>query len=85
MLDDLTGLLIPLGGMLMVVVLRYMKYKQNTAGQLNAQEVSALEHMGEVAQRLERRVATLERILDTEVPTWRDNPVNFYQQASNER
>ncbi len=84
-MDDLTGLLIPLGAMLMVVALRYMKYKQSTAGQMSTQEVSALEQMGEIAQRLERRVATLERILDAEVPSWRDNPANFYQQASNER
>jgi len=69
----------------MVVALRYMKYRQHTAGQMSTQDVSALEQMGDLAQRLERRVATLERILDNEAPSWRDNPANFYQQASNER
>lgn len=85
MLDNLTGLVIPLAGILMVVALRYMKYKQNTAGQLNAQEQAALERMAEIAQRLEKRVMTLERILDSEVPSWRNDPANFYEQAANGR
>jgi phage shock protein B len=83
MIEDLAGVLMI--GVFAMVALRYLKFKSQTAGQMNAQEVSALEQMAETAQRLERRVATLERILDSEVPAWRDNPASFYQQASNER
>jgi phage shock protein B len=85
MLNNLAGLLIPLAGICMVVALRYLKYKQNAAGQLGVQEQAALDRMGDIAQRLEKRVITLERILDNEVPSWRSDPANFYQQASNER
>jgi len=77
MFDDLTEVLIVFAGIAGLVALRYLKFKSQTAGQMSAQEVSALEHMAETAQRLERRVTTLERILDSEVPAWRDDPANL--------
>lgn len=85
MFDDLTGVLIVTVCVFGTVALRYLKFKSQNAGQMSAREVSALEQMAETAQRLERRVLTLERILDSEVPAWRDNPANFYQRAANGR
>ncbi len=73
MLDDLTTLLIVLIGMAGVVALRYLKLKSQTAGQMSTQEVAAVEQIAELAQRLEQRVATLERVLDAEVPNWRQS------------
>lgn len=82
--DDLTLVLIVFAGMFGLVALRYLKLKAKTAGQFSPKEASAYEKMAETAQLLERRVATLERILDHETPSWRDNPANFHE-VSNER
>jgi phage shock protein B len=40
---------------------------------LNANDSALLDQMAGTAQRLEQRVATLERILDSEIPAWRSN------------
>jgi phage shock protein B len=85
MVDDLTTVLIVFAGVFGLIALRYLKLKAKTAGRFSAEEASAYEKMAETAQLLERRVATLERILDHETPAWRDNPVNFRQEAGNER
>jgi phage shock protein B len=77
-LTNLLGLIVILGGL---VCLRYLKLRMKTGGQLNAEETAAMERMAQTAQRLEQRVATLEQILDTEVPNWRGNPANIYRQA----
>jgi phage shock protein B len=39
---------------------------------LSDEERAALEDLGRAAERLEARVATLERILDADDPKWRD-------------
>jgi phage shock protein B len=85
MIDDLTSVLIVFAGVFMIVALRYLKLKTQTAGQMSVEEAAALERFSATAQRLERRVATLERILDAESPSWRDNPANFQQEVSHER
>ena len=79
--DNLTNLLGIIVIVLGVLGLRYLKLRARTAGQMSAQDVAAMERMGQIAQRLEQRVATLEQILDTEVPAWRSRPENFYRQA----
>ncbi len=55
--------------------------KGRAARQLNAQDAAAFEQLSQTAARMEQRIATLERILDAEVPAWRSNPANFYRQA----
>jgi phage shock protein B len=47
--------------------------KGRTARQLNAQDAAAFEQLAQTAARMESRMATLERILDSEVPGWRNN------------
>jgi phage shock protein B len=69
--DDVMVVLIvaiSIGG---AIVLRWLKLRARQGGQLNAQQVAALNEMGAVAGRLEQRVAMLERILDAEIPAWR--------------
>jgi phage shock protein B len=82
MFDDLTAVLIVFAGVFMIITLRYLKLKSQTAGRLSAEDATAYEQMAQMAARLETRVATLERILDSEVPAWRDNQSGFYRQAS---
>lgn len=82
MFDDLTSVLIVFAGVFMIIALRYLKLKSQTTGQMTAADATAYEQMAQMAARLETRVATLERILDSEVPAWRDNPSGFYRQAS---
>jgi len=79
--DNLTTLLIVIAGILGVLGLRYLKLRARTAGQMSAADAAAVERMGQIAQRLEQRVATLEQILDAEVPAWRSRPENFYRRA----
>ncbi len=85
MFDDLTAVLIVFICVWGVVALRWMKVKSQTSGQLGVQEADALAQMAASAQRLEQRVATLERILDGELPAWRNTHAQTYNLASNER
>jgi phage shock protein B len=79
--DNVTTLLGLIACIMGVICLRYLKLRSRNAGALTAQERQALEQMSQTAQRLEQRVATLEQILDSEVPSWRSNPANFTRQA----
>lgn len=47
--------------------------KMRSGKRLNANDAVILEQMAGTAQRLEQRVAILERILDSEIPAWRSN------------
>jgi phage shock protein B len=85
MFDDLTEVLIVLICVWGVVALRWMKVKSQTSGKLGAREVETLAQVAATAQRLEQRVVSLERILDGELPSWRDRHAQPYNLASNER
>jgi len=54
------------------ITLHY-KYKSRVANSLNGTETAMLAQISATAQRMEQRVATLERILDSEIPSWRGN------------
>jgi phage shock protein B len=72
--DNLTGIIIALGCTLGPIwLVMHYKYKNRMAGGLTSNDAAMLEQITAVAQRLEQRVATLERILDAEVPAWRGN------------
>jgi phage shock protein B len=45
--------------------------KMRGSRQLNAQDASAFEALSQTAARMESRILQLERILDAEVPGWR--------------
>jgi len=54
------------------IVFHYLG-KARSGRRLNADDAALLDQMSATAQRLEQRVAVLERILDTETPAWRGN------------
>jgi len=61
--------------LLTVVVPRWISLhyeaKRRAERSLDADDQRALVELGEVADRMERRIQSLERILDAEVPNWR--------------
>jgi phage shock protein B len=79
--DNVTALLIVALSFLFVICLRYLKFRTQNGSRLNQQDVQAVEQMAQIAQRLEQRVVTLERILDAEVPSWRSRPETAFRQA----
>jgi phage shock protein B len=74
MSDNLTAVLIVLIVILGPIWVTFHYVNKGRAGRsLNAADAALLDQMTATAQRLEQRVATLERILDTETPAWRGN------------
>jgi phage shock protein B len=74
MSDNLTALL---GCFIVICVpvwlgLHYTS-KARTTRHLNAQDAEAFENLSQTAARMEQRMIKLERILDAEVPNWRQN------------
>jgi phage shock protein B len=70
--DNLTVVLIVLISVLGPIwIVFHYRAKARTGLTLSANEAAMVENLGQTAKRLEQRVATLERILDTEVPAWR--------------
>jgi phage shock protein B len=69
--DNSTAGFIVLVVMVGVVILRFLKLLMQRKPGPGPQDFAAMEQMGQIAARLEQRVATLERILDAEVPSWR--------------
>ncbi|MDX2225265.1 MAG: envelope stress response membrane protein PspB [Rhodospirillaceae bacterium] len=55
-----------------VWVSRHYKWRRHRGAELSDEDRAALEDLGRVAERLDARVATLERILDADDPKWRD-------------
>jgi phage shock protein B len=70
--DNITAVLIVLISVLGPIwLVMHYRYKNRSFGRMNAGDAAQLEQIAAVAQRLEARVATLERILDAEAPAWR--------------
>ena len=51
----------------------YFKHKERMMDHMSGDQVAELEGMSKVADMLDQRVNVLERILDDEVPNWREN------------
>jgi len=70
------GLLIPLAPFIMVLgivwVCAHYKYLNKTAGTITEDQAMELTQMSKIADILDQRVAVLERILDDEIPNWRE-------------
>ncbi len=75
MSDNLTAVLI-VAMCVMGPIWLTMRYrmKARTGAGLNAADSARLEQALAMAQKMEQRVVTLERILDAEAPSWRANP-----------
>jgi phage shock protein B len=84
--DNLTAVLICLGSVLGPIwLVMHYKYKFRNSGQLSAKDAALVEQIAATAQRMEQRVATLERILDAEIPAWRASPLppdGFYNRQA---
>ena len=68
--------LIPLAPFLMVFgivwVSVHYKHVSKTAGTITEDQAMELTQMSKIADILDQRVAVLERILDDEIPDWRE-------------
>jgi len=68
--------LIPLAPFLMVFgivwVSVHYKHVNKTAGTITEDQAMELTQMSKIADILDQRVAVLERILDDEIPNWRE-------------
>ncbi len=51
----------------------HYRHKEKMMGHMSADQIAELERMSKLADILDQRVNVLERILDDEVPNWREN------------
>jgi phage shock protein B len=51
----------------------HYKHKERMMNHMSSDQVAELEQMSRVADILDQRVNVLERILDDEIPNWREN------------
>ena len=76
-MEDIIALLIPIiaiaGGLGLGALGMHHKHKEKMMGQMSADQIAELDQMSKIADILDRRVNVLERILDDEVPNWREN------------
>jgi phage shock protein B len=71
----ISRILVPLGAFFMVVMIVWIRshYRAQrfTAHSLAEEDAKALADLTQIAERLDRRIDALEKVLDTEVPGWR--------------
>ncbi len=77
-MEEFIGLVAVVMGIGFVPVIVWLnlhyKHKSRSMGQMSGDQMAELEQMSKIADILDQRVNVLERILDDEVPNWRDNP-----------
>ena len=69
LLIPLAAILLPLG---IVWVCLHYRYLNKAAGTITDDQATELTQMSKIADILDQRVAVLERILDDEIPDWRE-------------
>ena len=69
LLIPLAAILLPLG---IVWVCLHYRHLNKTAGTITDDQATELTQMSKIADILDQRVAVLERILDDEIPDWRE-------------
>jgi len=76
-MDDIIGLVAVVMGIgfvpLIIWLKLHYKHKERSMGHMSEDQMAELEQMSKIADILDQRVNVLERILDDEVPTWREN------------
>jgi len=74
--EEIIAVFIPIIAIVMGIGLAmmktYFKHKERMMGQMTEGQMAELEQMSRVADILDQRVNVLERILDDEVPEWRE-------------
>ncbi len=72
------ALMIPIvaivGGIGAGMLKSHYKHKEKMMGHMSVDQMAELEQMSKIADILDQRVNVLERILDDEVPNWRESP-----------
>ena len=75
-MEEILGLMIPIIAIVMGIGLAmlgtYFKHKEKMMDHMSGDQIAELERMSRVADILDRRVNVLEKILDDEVPAWRE-------------
>jgi len=70
------GILVPLAGIFLplgiVWVCLHYRHLNKTAGTITEDQATELTQMSKIADILDQRVSVLERILDDEIPNWRE-------------
>ena len=56
----------------MIIVVSYFKHKERMVGHMSEDQMAELNRMSKLADILDQRVHVLEKILDDEVPNWRE-------------
>jgi phage shock protein B len=76
MADVVYAIMVPMIIFLVIVapiwLILHYRSKNVAAKSLGAEEQEALDQLARVAEKMEARLATLEKILETEDPTWKE-------------
>ena len=76
MADVFIALMVPMIIFLVIVapiwLILHYRAKNSSVKSLGAEEQETLDQLARVAEKMEARLQTLEQILETEDPTWKD-------------
>lgn len=76
-MEDIIALFIPIIAVSMIPFIVWInlhyKYKNRALGSMTDDQMTELTQMSKIADILDQRVNVLEKILDDEVPNWREN------------
>ena len=61
-----------IGGIGSGMLKMHYQHKEKMVHHMSGDQMAELEQMSKIADTLDQRVATLEKILDDEVPNWRE-------------
>jgi len=71
------GIMIPIIAIVMGIgsgmLKMHYKHKERMMNHMSGDQIAELDQMSKIADILDKRVNVLERILDDEVPNWREN------------
>ncbi len=62
-----------IGGIGSSMLKNYLKHKEKMVNFMSEDQIAELDQMSRRADILDQRVAVLERILDDEIPSWRES------------
>lgn len=75
--EDILALMIPIIAIVMgigyAMLKSYFKHKERMMDHMSGDQIAELQQMSRIADILDQRVNVLEKILDSEIPDWRDS------------
>jgi len=76
-MEDIIALMIPMIAIVMGIgagmLGMHYKHKERMMNHMSGDQIAELDQMSKIADILDQRVNVLEKILDDEVPNWREN------------